>query len=401
MSTANLDSADLKAVTKGGLIREDVMNRIWDISKIPLPFTDMIGSEMTKNSLKEWTTDVLATPDIANARVDGADASGNNTRTGARVGNHCQISDKVVRVSFRADASNVIGRAKELAYQLSRRQQELRRDVEAIFLNNQASVADDGNATPGKVGGLPSWIKTNSPSGYGFGAGGVVGGFNSATGLTVARTPSTAKRAITETFIRNAAQDVYTQGGDPTVLMTTPDVVRKISEYLFTSSARIATLTSEISNKREAAVATGSVNVFVTDFGVVLKLVPNRIQQPHADGTSVTAGSFVIGTKYIITAAGTTDFTLIGASSSTVGVIFTATGVGAGTGTARAVCSDVFIIDPAYLAACYLKGYRTEELAKTGLAENRQMSVDYTLIVNTELSHALIGDIDGSASMTA
>lgn len=53
MSSANLDSADLKAVTKGGLIREDVMNKIWDISKIPLPFTDLIGSDTTNNEYKE------------------------------------------------------------------------------------------------------------------------------------------------------------------------------------------------------------------------------------------------------------------------------------------------------------------------------------------------------------
>ncbi len=30
MSTANLDSADLKAATRGGLVREDVMEKIWD-----------------------------------------------------------------------------------------------------------------------------------------------------------------------------------------------------------------------------------------------------------------------------------------------------------------------------------------------------------------------------------
>jgi Family of unknown function (DUF5309) len=118
MSTSNLDSADLKAVTKGGLIREDVMNKIWDISKIPLPFTDLVGSETHDNEYCEWTTDALAVPDIANSNVDGADASGNDTKTGLRVGNHSQISDKIVRVSFRADASNTIGRAKELAYQL-------------------------------------------------------------------------------------------------------------------------------------------------------------------------------------------------------------------------------------------------------------------------------------------
>lgn len=53
MSTANLDSADLKGVQAGGLIREDVMNKIWDISRIPLPFTDMVGTGSAKNEFKE------------------------------------------------------------------------------------------------------------------------------------------------------------------------------------------------------------------------------------------------------------------------------------------------------------------------------------------------------------
>lgn len=54
----------------------------------------------------------------------------------------------------------------------------------------------------------------------------------------------------------------------------------------------------------------------------------------NQDTETVTAGSFVVGVKYIIVSVGTTDFTLIGASSNTVGVVFTATGVGSGTGTA-------------------------------------------------------------------
>lgn len=53
MSTANLDAADLKSVTRGGLIREDVMERIFDISRIPLPFTDMIGRDSSSHPYKE------------------------------------------------------------------------------------------------------------------------------------------------------------------------------------------------------------------------------------------------------------------------------------------------------------------------------------------------------------
>ena len=50
--------------------------------------------------------------------------------------------------------------------------------------------------------------------------------------------------------------------------------------------------------------------------------------------SSYTAGSFTVGKNYTISSVGTTDFTLIGASSNTAGVAFTATGVGTGTGTA-------------------------------------------------------------------
>jgi hypothetical protein len=344
MASTNLDSADLKAVGRGGLIREDVMNQIWDISKIPLPFTDTVGTESSKNEYKEWTVDALAAPNITNAVVDGADASGNNTVLGARVGNHHQISQKVVQVSFRADASDIIGRTKETSYQVMRRQQELRRDVEAIALINQASLADDGNTVAGKSGGLPTWLQTNAN-------GGTAGHFDPATGLTVARIPTTA-RALTETLVRDAVQGIYTQGGDPTVLMSIPGVVRKFSEYLFSSSARVATLMSDQGKSAEQATALGSVNVFVTDFGT-LKLIPNRLQQMHKD----TGGS--------------TD------------------------------CADVFIIDPTYLALSYLKGYRTEDLAKIGLSERKQMSVDWTLICNTEKSHAIIGDINPTLAVTA
>ena len=53
-----------------------------------------------------------------------------------------------------------------------------------------------------------------------------------------------------------------------------------------------------------------------------------------AHGYTTTAGAFVVGRQYRITSIGSTDFTLIGASANTVGLLFTATGVGSGTGTA-------------------------------------------------------------------
>jgi hypothetical protein len=54
----------------------------------------------------------------------------------------------------------------------------------------------------------------------------------------------------------------------------------------------------------------------------------------HANESSlVNAGSLTIGGVYYIASIGTTNWTLIGAASNTVGLQFVATGVGAGTGT--------------------------------------------------------------------
>ena len=59
------------------------------------------------------------------------------------------------------------------------------------------------------------------------------------------------------------------------------------------------------------------------------------------DSVVVTAGAFVIGYQYEILSVGDTDFQDIGASADTVGVTFTATGVGSGTGTAGHILNYV------------------------------------------------------------
>jgi Family of unknown function (DUF5309) len=340
-TTDYLSSADLKNVLYKGLIREDVMQKIYDISRIPLPFTDMIGTDSTSNSYCEWTQDQLQAVNLNNAQVDGADASTTgNMSTGSRVGNQCQISDKIVMVTERADDSDVIGQSSALAYQLMMRQQELKRDMEAIMLTQQASQADNGNATPGLIGGFGAWLTSNVSRG----ATGTSGGF--ANGIVAAPTLGTA-RAISETTIRDVSQSIYQNGGDATILMTTPSVVRLISEYMFTASARIATLMSDTGQAASPQVAKGSVNIFVTDFAT-LTITPNRLMQP-VDATH----------------------------------------------------TNVYLIDPAYARQTFLKPIVTRELAKTGTADKRQISCDWTLKVLTEKAHGVIADIDPALAMVA
>jgi len=341
MSTSNLDSFNLKSVLVNGLINEDVMQKIWDISKIPLPLTDMIGTDSHGNEYYEWTQDELAPPVITNAVIDGDDITQNDTRTGARVGNHSQTSVKNVKVSTRAIESDTIGRANEVSYQVMMRQQELRRDIEASMLSNNPSITGT-DVVAGQSGGLNAWLTTNTS----FGVGGSAGGYNTGTGIVDAATLGTAE-ALTETKVRDVAEQIYQEGGNPSYFMAVPSVIRKFSEYLFSSSARIATLTAE-TNQKGPASAVGSVNIFITDFGVTLDLIPNRLQQNVATDTS-----------------------------------------------------SAFLVDMQHLRQSFLHSFRTEPLAKTGLSDKRLMSADWTLVVTTEKAHGMIADIDNTAAVTA
>ena len=69
--------------------------------------------------------------------------------------------------------------------------------------------------------------------------------------------------------------------------------------------------------------------------------------------SAIPAGSFSVGTKYWITTLGTTDFTLIGAASNTLGESFIATGVGSGTGTATPLPATSLTANAEFISALF------------------------------------------------
>ena len=129
--------------------------------------------------------------------------------------------------------------------------------------------------------------------------------------------------------------------------MATPEVIRKFSEFLFTTNARIATMTNDNASGTSPMTAYGSTNIFIPDFGV-LKMVANRLQPVEAAGVSTA-----------------------------------------------------YILDPSHIRQSMMRGYRVEPLAKTGLSEKRLLSCDYSLLVMNEKSCAQIANIDETADVTA
>jgi anti-anti-sigma regulatory factor len=343
MTAANLDAADLAGAVYGGLIKEEVMDKIWNLTRIPLPFTDRCPQGTVDAGRFSWVQDALANPVTTGQQIDGADTTSlNNTAVGTRVQNVTETRVKVVQVSTRSESVSSIGDIGSLAYQVMMRQQELRRDVEATALANNGSVAGDGTTTAAQTGTLNAWLVANTSNG----ATGVNGGFNTSTGVVAAYTPGT-KRALSEATFKDALQAVYQNGGEAMLVMARPVVVRRFSEYQFSSGARVATMRRETAGQEGPGSALGAVNVYIGDFATV-EVVANRLQP-----------------------------------------------------TTAAATSTLYVLDMSQLEMVYLTGYRVEPLAKTGLAEKRQMLVDWGLRVGTEKGLAAIRDIDEALAMTA
>ena len=63
--------------------------------------------------------------------------------------------------------------------------------------------------------------------------------------------------------------------------------------------------------------------------------------------------------------------------------------------------ADLFILDPAFLGLSYLEGYRNDVLGKTGLSDQRMLSVQWMTKVFHEDAQAMIADIDHTLAVTA
>ena len=346
MSTSNFDRYNLQS--DGDTVREDFLDTIYNIAPTRTPFMSGIGVGSAKSDLHEWQTDDLHTVNPNNKAIDGADAGSDQSAGSKRVGNYNQIMTKVIKVSGRADAVTKAGRRTELAYQLTKASKSLKRDMEAILTANNAAVAGDSSTAPEMAGAI-ACIRTNWGTMAASGStaptlSGTTSGYpNAAAG--VAGTDA----ALTETKLRSQIQAQYSAGGEADTIMVAPALKTIISTFLFTSSARVATLYRDVEGTGTGqATATAAVDVFVSDFGA-FTIVPNLFL--NHNGTVPDA-------------------------------------------------SALLILQMNMWAVAYLRTFRTIKLATTGDANNRELLVDCTLRFNNEAANASILDIS-SGAMTA
>src|SRR6266540_3497553 len=132
--------------------REDLSDVIYRIDPTDTPA--MTGFERAKATAvnHEWQTQALAAVDTSNYVLEGDDATTDAATPTVRLGNVCQILDKVARVTGTQQAVQHSGRDDELAYQEMLKGLELKRDMETLLVGvNIAKVTGSdftGRATP-------------------------------------------------------------------------------------------------------------------------------------------------------------------------------------------------------------------------------------------------------------
>ena len=97
--------------------REDLEDKIYRVAPTETPFMSSVSKGKATLTNHEWQTQDLAAADTANAQLEGDDAVTDTATPTVRLGNICQISKKVPRVSGTQQAVKHAGRDNEMDYQ--------------------------------------------------------------------------------------------------------------------------------------------------------------------------------------------------------------------------------------------------------------------------------------------
>ena len=250
-------------------VREDLSNVIYQISPEETPFMSNVGRENVTNTFFEWQTDDLAAAITTNAQIEGDDITSFTAVTATvRLGNYTQISRKDVIIAGTLEAVDKAGRRSELSYQMAKKSAEIKRDMEATMLANQAAAAGSTSSAR-KTGALLAFLKTNTNEGTG-------GSDPSYTTIPdAARTDATTTnlRSFSEALLKDVIQKVWTEGGSPTIVMAGPVNKQNLSKMAGIASSRF-----NINGGAKPATLIGAADIYVSDFGNV-SIVPNRFQR--------------------------------------------------------------------------------------------------------------------------
>ena len=239
-------------------IKEDVSDVISNISPTKTPFQTLIKTEKVNNRLYQWQEDSLAAVGN-NAQLEGFTATDSTLAATVMRSNYTQIMQKTVNVSATADVVSTYGRAKETAYQLAKKADELKRELEYHLVGKAQNASAGADGSSARTFANAFGTDPNSDA--------VISASTTVTIDSDAGTAGDQAGPITEASVLAANQAMYEAGSEAKFLMIKP-----------ADSLIVAGFAAASGRTRDFASGTTLVNVvdlYVSPFGEQ-KVVLNR-----------------------------------------------------------------------------------------------------------------------------
>lgn len=243
--------------------REDLADIIYRVAYTDTPFLSAVSKTKATAVNHEWQTQALTAASASNKQVEGDEFSLTAAVPTVRLGNYCQIANKVPRVSGTQQAVKTAGRADEMEYQIMLRGIELKTDMEMSLVGQNVAKAAGSSSTARALAPVQSWIKTNTSKS---------GSDPSAADGTGTRTDGT-QRQFTEAQLKTVLASIWGTGGKPDTIQ-----VGSFNKQVFSSFTGRATQTEVTSAKK----ITNAVTVYESDFGSLNIMANNFLRSRDA-----------------------------------------------------------------------------------------------------------------------
>jgi hypothetical protein len=330
------------------IMKEDISDIIYNLSPTKTPILSMSKRESAHNTTVQWSLDKLADAAAGAGTAEGADAVDATYHLVDKSVNFTQIFQKTVKVSGTMESVELYGRQSEMAYQMTKKSEELKRDIESTI----CGTIYDGAATSARkayvgTGATRVMRPLKAMIGATSGAGennGPPAGYND----TVYTALNGTNGMFDENDINNAMENMWNDGGEPDAMVVNGSVAAHISSLALGGTG--AGFAGRYRDAQQETKLVNVVDIYVTPYGE-LDVVLDRFLNYGED----TSGD---------------------------------------SGAASTRINDIFLIDRDYIAACYLRAPRTEQLANTGDNEKRMIVTELTYKVLSPEGIGLITNVD-------
>lgn len=319
-------------------MKESFADVIYNLSPTDTPFTSMCKRESISAIEIGWFADKLADAKVQAGIPEGADAPVGEYEEVKRVMNLTQIFMKSVKVSNTAESVDFYGRKSEMAYQMTKKSQELKRDIEATLCSKSRTAK--GGYFSSLVATTPGNVTLNS--GTADDTTREMSNFKFQIINNPMGTNNTVENggglALNEGHLNKLMQKVWSKGGNPKTALVTANTAQAIAGFALTGgSVGGAARYRDIGQEKKLV---NVVDVYVTPFGEMKIGLSRWLNYGEATPVAPTGSNPVVpGSDYK---------------------------------------NDIFLIDPKYISLAYLRQPSTTSIPQHGDREEKLITTELT-----------------------